>query len=173
MLSNLFDEYSLNARVRPALLALLPIVIFAYLAFPKLYEMAAGATSILVVGGLITALAHYCRYRGRKVEKVLFSSWGGKPTTVILRHRDSMLDSTTKRRYHDFLSRNIKGWTSPSAEEEAQNPVEADERYESAVRWLLERTRDTKQYSLLFKENILSRCTFIMVSRRYSDTLYT
>lgn len=154
MLSSLFDEYSLNARVRPALLTFLPIIIFSYLAFPQLYELAAGAMSILVIGGFITALSHLSRNRGRVVERKLFSKWGGKPTTIILRHRDIQIDAVTKRRYHEFLSSNIKDWVAPTENEEAQNPSGADQIYESAVKWLLERTRDKKRYDMLFKENI-------------------
>lgn len=154
MLSSLFDEYSLNARVRPALLALLPITVFLYLAFPQLYSVIAGAISIFVVFGLVTALAHYCRSAGRSLENKLFSAWGGKPTTILLRHRDAHIDPITKSRYHEFLTRNIDKWVAPTAADELAEPDKADHAYDSAVRWLLEYTRDQKRYPLLFKENI-------------------
>jgi len=133
---------------------LLPIIVFVYIGFPQLYELAAGATSVLVVAGFITALAHFVRYRGRSIEDDLFSSWGGKPTTVLLRHSDPTIDTVTKKRYHAYLSENINCWSAPAVDEEEKNPVGADEVYESAGKWLLESTRDTKIYSLLFKENI-------------------
>jgi hypothetical protein len=154
MLSSLFDEYSLNARVRPALLALLPAIFFVYVAFPQLYELVAGAMSILVIGGFITLLAHFSRNRGRTVEQGLFSVWGGKPTTVMLRHRDDHIDLVTKRRYHKFLANNIENWSAPTEEEEFNDPLGADHTYDSAVKWLLEYARDQKQYAMLFKENI-------------------
>lgn len=154
MLSSLFDEYSLNARVRPALLALLPATLFAYLAFPQLYQLLAGAIGIFVVFGIVTALAHFSRSRGRAAESELYAVWGGKPTTALLRHSDVHLDPVTKRRYHDFLAKNIENWRIPTEEEELREPRKADQAYESAVRWLLEHTRDQKRYALLFKENI-------------------
>jgi hypothetical protein len=154
MLSSLFDEYSLNARVRPSLLALLPLVAFLYLVFPQLYGVLAGAVGIFVVFGLVTVLAHFSRSAGKTAEQGLFTDWGGRPSTIMLRHRDTYLDSVTKSRYHRFLAKNIDGWVAPSAEEELNDPQMADERYDSAVRWLLEYTRDQKQYPLLFKENI-------------------
>lgn len=154
MLSSLFDEYSLNARVRPALLALLSVTVFSYLAFPQLYNLLAGAISIFVVFGMVTALAHFCRSTGRAAENKLYSAWGGKPTMIMLRHSDSQIDPVTKRRYHEFLAKNIENWIAPSEEEESQDPRKADQAYESAVRWLLEYTRDQKQYAILFKENI-------------------
>lgn len=154
MLSSLFDEYSLNARVRPALLSLLPLVAFLYLVFPQLYGVLAGAVGIFVVFGLVTVLAHFSRNAGKTAEQDLFTAWGGRPTTIMLRHRDAYLDSVTKSRYHRFLAKNIDGWVAPSTEEELNDPQKADEKYDSAVRWLLEYTRDQKQYPLLFKENI-------------------
>lgn len=154
MLSSLFDEYSLNARVRPALLALLSLTVFLYLAFPQLYTALAGAVSIFVVFGLVTALAHYCRSAGRNLESKLFSAWGGKPTTLLLRHGDTHIDPITKNRYYQFLTRNIAQWVAPGAEDEMNNPQKADQAYDSAVRWLLEYTRDQKRYPILFKENI-------------------
>jgi hypothetical protein len=154
MLSNLFDEYSLNARVRPALLALLSPTIFSYLAFPPLYNIIAGAISIFVVFGLVTTLAHLSRSAGRAAEKKLFSAWGGKPTTIMLRHNDVDIDPITKTRYHAFLSERIDRWVAPTEENELNDPRKADQLYNSAVRWLLEYTRDKKRYPILFKENI-------------------
>lgn len=154
MLSSLFDEYSLNARVRPALLAILSPTVFFYLAFPQLYKHLAGAMSIFVVFGLVTALAHFSRSMGKAAEKRLFSVWQGKPTTLILRHADDQIDAITKRRYRAFLTENIDGWVAPTQDEEFNDPRASDQSYESAVRWLLEYTRDQKRYTILFKENI-------------------
>ena len=66
MLSDYFDEYSLNARIRPSLLALLPAVLSIYVILPKLYEATVGLLGLLLVFGLITALAHFVKYRGEE-----------------------------------------------------------------------------------------------------------
>lgn len=154
MLSSLFDEYSINARVRPALLALLPAIVFVYVMFPQLYALVAGLISALVICGFVTALAHYTRSRGRGVETRLIASWGGKPTTILLRHRDGSIDPITKRRYRAFLERSVDGWRSPTEDEEKNSPNGADQAYDSAVKWLLEYTRDQEKYHMIFKENI-------------------
>jgi hypothetical protein len=154
MLASIFDEYSLNARVRPSLLVLLPGVIAVYCSFPQLYQSVAGIIGLIVVSGFVTALAHFARYNGRKVENILFKEWGGKPTTKLLRHDDRHLDQVTKDRYHNFLQASIPNWTLPTSELELNDPKRADEYYDSAVKWLSENTRDTKEFNLLFKENI-------------------
>lgn len=56
-------------------------------------------------------------------------------------------------RIHTFLAAKL-GVAFPTAAQEAQEPGEADRLCESATRWLLEQTRDTSKYSLLFTENI-------------------
>ena len=149
-----FDEYSLNARVKPALLVLLPLVVTVYVIIPTLYNVIATLFGVIVACGFITALSHYSRYQGRNTEKRLYKLWGGKPTTIILRQTDDTLDKHTKERYHKYLSQKISGWSAPTIEDEVSNVIEADARYDSAVKWLLEKTRDTNTYNLLFKENI-------------------
>jgi len=154
MFNGLFDEYSLNARVKPSLLALLPIIIGVFIAMPELYKTIASLLSLLTVCGLITLLAHFSRYRGRAVEKTLLMKWSGLPTTAFLRHSDPTLDEHTKNRYYRFLEENITDLTLPTKQDEVDNPVAADAKYQTAVKWLLEQTRDTKVHNLLFKENI-------------------
>lgn len=154
MLSDLFDEYSLKARVRPAFYCLLPLVVTVYLVAPTFYSTATALFSIAVACGFVTMLANFTRYRGRKTEKRLFDAWGGKPTTILLRHTDNSLDPHTKARYHSHISQNASGWTPPTIQDELNDPAQADKVYDSAIKWLLEQTRDKKKYRLLFDENI-------------------
>lgn len=154
MLSEYFDEYSLNARIRPALLSLLPPTLTVHITFPALYELSVGLLSLVLVFGLLTAMASYVRYRGRKLEQHLYKTWGGKPTTYILRQNNDVIDGVTKKRYYSYFESNIDGWQVPSQEIEATATEAADSYYESAIKWLLERTRDKKMYSMIFKENM-------------------
>jgi hypothetical protein len=153
-LGELFDTYSRQARLQPALLVLAPVFFTIAVWFPRDYSLTAGLVGLGVSCGIAGLLAHIARRRGRIAERQLFAEWGGKPTTIWLRHRDTHLDEYTKARYISFLQRHIAGWTPPTSEEEAANPEAADRRYETAVKWLLEYTRDTTKFPLVFKENI-------------------
>ena len=153
-LSDLFDSYSRQARLQPALLTLFPLFVSAAVWFPVLYELAVGLASLAIACGAVVYLAHIARALGRKAEQRLFTSWGGMPTTLWLSHGDDNLDAQTKARYHTFLMGHIPGWVAPSLEDEATDRQSAEIAYESAVRWLRENTRDRKQYSLVFKENV-------------------
>lgn len=149
-----FDQYSLQARLTPSLLALLPLFVTAAVSAPALYKLATGLVSLAVACGLTVALGHTARSRGRATEKKLLREWGGLPTTLWLRHTNATLDELTKERYYEFLEKKIPNWRAPTKEEEHADPGRADGIYDSAVKWLREHTRDHKQYDLVFKENI-------------------
>jgi hypothetical protein len=145
MISDWFDRYSLQARLAPALLSLFPAILLVALQFPLLYDTAAGLVGLALVCGVLTLASHFARTRGKKVEQRLNARWGGRPTTRFLLNDSYELDERTRKRYLTHFSNNIPEW---SLGEEPTLDID------SAVRWLLEKTRDTTVYSLIFKENI-------------------
>ncbi|BAY87908.1 hypothetical protein NIES267_74320 (plasmid) [Calothrix parasitica NIES-267] len=149
-----FDEYSLQARLLPAFCTLFPIFVTVAVWFPGLYQFVTGTIALVISVGLLVWLTHITRSRGRELEKKLFSKWGGIPSAYWLRQNDTHLDSTTKQRYYSFLEKDIPNWKVPTLAEEQANQTSADEMYRSASKWLLERTRDTSKFKLIFKENI-------------------
>ncbi|HYC06193.1 MAG TPA: hypothetical protein VED40_23090 [Azospirillaceae bacterium] len=151
----LFDVYSRKARLQPALLTLFPMFITVAVHFPGLYTFGAGLIGLAVTCGVTVWLADVARSRGRMFERRLQVKLGGKQTAIWLRHRDESLDPGTKEHYCAFLASRIPGWQMPTAEEEAADPKRADGNYDRAVAWLIEYTRDTKTYPLIFKELIV------------------
>lgn len=154
MSGNLLDAYGRQARLTPALLTLFPIFVTVAAWMPALYKLATGLVGLAVACGVTTVFAHIARYLGRSVQNTLIEEWGGLPTTFWLCWSDENLESQTKRRYFNFLESNIPNWNAPTPKDEKANIDEAKKAYGSAVRWLLEYTRDTKTFSLIFKENI-------------------
>jgi hypothetical protein len=80
--------------------------------------------------------------------------WGGKPSIVLLRHRDRRIEEHTKTRYREFLKTRLPQLTLPTPEEERADPEAADRKYQSVTEWLLTQTRDPKRFSILFRENV-------------------
>lgn len=152
--SELLDAYSRAARLRPAFLCLFPLIVTVAVWTPGIYTWVAGLLGLAATCGIIAWLAHFARERGRVAERELFNSWGGRPTTAWLRHRDNKLDAVTKARYYAFFKKHIEKWRAPTEKDETSNPSVADGYYESAVRWLLEYTRDRKRFPMVFQENI-------------------
>jgi hypothetical protein len=150
--ANLFDHYSFRARLQPALLALLPaaIGVFAWTG-PGVKWQSALWTLFGTAGGTYF-LAILARNIGKRIEPGLWRSWGGAPTTQLLRHSGTA-NPVMRERWHSSLAK-LLGKTFPSAQEEAANPTAAEDIYNAAVKLQIIKTRDTKTYSLLYKENV-------------------
>jgi len=153
ILEKVTDPYERKARLWPALLAMFPLVAMFELLYGAKVSILTNTAMLATSCGGLYLLTNVCRELGKRLESTLYASWGGKPTTQLLRHRDDTIEIVTKRRYHIFLSGKINE-PFPDQEQEARNPQAADEIYQSAVRWLLNHTRDTKRFDLLLKENV-------------------
>lgn len=149
-----FDKYTIKARLYPSFIVLLPtfvVGIYYITDFEKYYHY---FTAIISVGLFTFLLSQLGRDNGKKKEPKLNKYFGGKPSTQILRHNNNYIDTITKERYHKLLANKIDGLQIPTKEEEANDSNYADKVYESCVKFLISKTRDTKIFNLLFKENI-------------------
>lgn len=147
------DPYERAARLYPALLVLLPLLLVLATTSAVGKPLTSQLAALLGGCGATYLLANVSRMMGRARENTLFNAWGGMPTTQLLRHRDERVDRHTKQRYHALLARKLKTQF-PSSAEETASPGEADEIYRAGVKWLLGKTRDKKRFALLFKENV-------------------
>ena len=152
--NSLFDPYDRKARLGPALLCGLPLVVSVVLLVPDLGALWATVGGIVLYGGGATFLVQIGRDRGKVLEPGLFRSWGGKPSVAMLRHTDPRLSAATKNRYRAFLERAVPELTLVSPAVEQRCSQKADDGYQSATDWLLTQTRDHERFALLFRENI-------------------
>jgi len=153
LLSKITDPYERNARLYPALLAMSPIIILAVLLYGAKVSVIGNVVGLVVSCGGLYLMTNACRELGKRLEPKLFETWGGKPTTQLLRYKDATIEGITKRRYHAFLSGKINE-PFPNQNQEEENQKAADDLYQSGIRWLLNNTRDAKKFHLLFNENI-------------------
>ena len=146
------DAYTLRARLFPALVVAAPIAL-AVLSwcFTSRADLATLWTAIAWFGG-IAVLAQLGRDAGKRKEKVLFDQWKGKPTTRMLRHRDSTNPKTTQVR-HEQLRLLFPDLPLPGTQQENDDPKAADEVYDAMVTELRSRTRDKNKFRLVFEEN--------------------
>lgn len=151
ILEALKDPYERKARVTPGLLLCLPLLVPLVCVYGPKHPVLTSVVALLGGCGAIYVLASISRGLGKKLEEKLVKEWGGMPTTLILRHRDTFLDSISKRRYHDAIASKL-GIPMPTADQEAADPEKADDTYQGATRRLRELTRTDKQ--LLLTENI-------------------
>jgi hypothetical protein len=145
------DTYVWKARRTAILIAALPPALAAFAWFPHAdWKLLA---PVLTFFGMFALVAQLGRDKGKIKEPLLFQSWGGKPTTAMLRHRDSPFDPATLARLHEALA-GISGVPAPSKRKEAANPDAADVVYEDYVRYVRDATRDKEKYPRIFDENV-------------------
>ena len=149
-----FDKYTLNARLKPALLAFAPACLTIASLFPEKFLGWDLLVGVITTFGLTMLLENIARDMGKKKEPVLYEQWGGKPTTTMLRHNGSPLGATLLSRYHDKLKA-LTGINLPTDGEEKENPEAADQAYDVCVGFLRENTRDTNVFKLVHAENIV------------------
>jgi hypothetical protein len=152
LLKNFKDPYEQKARLFPGLLVALPLLAPLLLIFGPKNPYLTAILGLTMGCGTLYWFASITRNRGKALEEKLIAKWGGLPTTLIMRHSDNFLDSSSKFRYHSDIQTKL-GIVLPSATEEAADPIAADDLYIGATRLLRELTR-SNSHALLLKENI-------------------
>jgi hypothetical protein len=154
MASIKFDSYTWRARIVPAFLVFLPLAIAAFLWIPGIELVGRLAGVVLGPLGIAMLMAQVGRDLGYKKQPRLWNQWGGAPTTQLLRHRNLITNPVLREQYHRKLKELQSDLEIPTPEEEAQDPQRADHIYEAGIRHLIIRTRDQKQFPLVFPENV-------------------
>ena len=147
-----FDQYTMRARIQPAFWVVLPFGILLSIWMPGDSFPLNALLGLISTGGGTAVLAQIGRDEGRKKQSALWKSWGGPPTTRLLRFRDSP-DQIVLHQWRAKIER-LMGYSLPSRQEEAEDLAAADQKYEVAVSFLRESTRDTSKFPLVFAENI-------------------
>lgn len=147
-----FDAYTRQARLRPALIVVLPVALVAVMFFPGDLTLLGVLVSLLVGCGGTALLAQVGRDMGKQKEESLFKGWKGKPTTRMLRHCNAPNASILAMRHHK-LQTLLPNLRLPTAVEEVASPEKADEIYEACAAFLRNKTRDKEKFKLVFDEN--------------------
>ena len=132
---NIFDDFNVHARIIPALITVLPVYIYLLLknSVNNTFLQSLIPSSIVYI--LIVALYYrVIRNLGKKYEEKMYKELGGKPTTILLRYSNNMIDETTKNRYHKKLNEKVNDIDLPTKKEDE---VSSDDmKYESVINWL-------------------------------------
>jgi hypothetical protein len=146
------DMYTLYARYVPALIIALPVALaILAIASATLLDWDSIWAVIVWCGGAILVW-EIGRDMGKSKQSMLFEMWGGKPTTRMLRHRNTTNQTILNRR-HRKLEQLMGNLRLPTPEQEEKDPQKADDIYEACGSYLRSQTRDTEKFPLIFKEN--------------------
>ncbi len=151
-ISDIFDAYSLKARLFPALLTLTPIYSFLLVSMPEIKGL---VFALVGTPPMAMLVASFARNRGKAKEIKLWEQAGGNPIVRFLRHRDCTLSSIVKQNHHTAAS-NLFGRELPSAASEREDPKSADEIYDFIGHKLRTRDHANKEGrdKLLFSRNV-------------------
>lgn len=150
-LGRLLDPYELRARLFPGLLVLSPAIAFLALLYGNKNPLIVALSTVMATCGGPYLLSSFVRSWGQRAQDRLHREWGAQPSTILLRHRDNQLPRLTKLRYHELVASQL-ALIVPSADEERQDPVHADQVYASASDALRPLTSDSRAFPFIFKE---------------------
>lgn len=146
------DVYTLKARLTPALLTILPLIVTGITLFPQALDGWRSLYVVAATSGFLYLLSELSRRAGKRRQEKLFKAWGGKPSVALLRFMGARNRELVVER-HRNLATLFPGKRIPSVKDEERDPQRADDIYEVLGQTLIERTRDKKLFPLLFKEN--------------------
>jgi hypothetical protein len=145
-----FDSYSRQARIYPAMIAVLPVALIS--ALIRNNKPLVALTPILLSAGALFLASSIVRVLGQRAQQRLIVKWGGMPTTRLLRfcQAENQVMLQRRRQALEVLFRNPL----PTRRQEAANPQKADEVYIAAVRCLITHVRSQPgRFTLIDREN--------------------
>ena len=148
------DHYTFQARLLPALIVVLPLGLVVVAFQPSQSAAINFLAGVLVSFGLTALLSQLGRDLGKRKEADFFEKNGGKPSTLMLSFQSSALDRETLARCHAKLQSIVPNLQMPTHEEENKNMAGAFVKYDSCANFLREKTRDKKNFPLVYSENV-------------------
>ncbi len=125
---NRFDDYEIRARILPAIIVFLPVMIPVFLiVYGEMTATVSFLFSGIVLAALVYPLSFIVRRPGSRLEKTLWEQWGGPPSTRVMRWRDNTFSISLKTELHKAV-RDYCGITLSDLDEEQNDPPEADEK---------------------------------------------
>lgn len=132
-----------------AVLAPVSLVIVVFLRVSSIDSIVRSLIGIALTAGLHLIVMRTVRDRGNNVQRRLWRDWGGHPTAQRLRWREHRAAEIQQ------LHRRVESMTGvklPTAADERDDPLEADDVYEDAVGRMREMTRDHARFPRVYSE---------------------
>ncbi|CAM5555087.1 hypothetical protein ATER59S_04575 [Aquamicrobium terrae] len=95
----ILDIYNLRARLLPAVIGIAPAIAFAAISISWSEVSLPQVIATAAVAVLFVAASDIARRMGKRFERNMLASTGGRPIMTLLRHADPVLETRTKERY--------------------------------------------------------------------------
>lgn len=136
IIREIFDDFVIAARIKPAITLGLPMLLMTLyngIANSKWVEAEIGLALTVVI---MSFAAYIIRELGKTYEEKMYKELKGKPSTIILRFENDIIDDITKVKYHKWLNNKIADLQLPLSLEEECADTQSNSKYESAIRYL-------------------------------------
>jgi len=145
------DKYTLSARVYPAAIVFLPVLALGIAFSVDIKEYYHVLTAIGITSCLAFLFSHLSREFGKEKENGLWKKWGGAPTSQLLRKENNIIDPLTKEKIYSGMKLLL-----PESAILIENGTaeEMEDVFRAWIRYLRGKTRETKKFQLIFKENV-------------------
>lgn len=132
-IKDFFDDFTFHARVMPALVIIIPILVIGIYNGSIFSSWTENTTLVLIALVFLTFTSKIARNEGKRYEKLMYKQLGGMPTTIVLRFSDNTFDNVTKQRYHKRINKYSELNLPLDAKDENPN---SDDQYQSAANFL-------------------------------------
>ena len=131
-----FDDFTMIARVMPALTVAFPILLIALLnglLAAKWLEAGVGVSLATIV---VFYLSYIAREWGKSSEEKIYKKLGAMPTTIIMRFSDDKVDEVSKTQCHKWFNDKGEQYLLPMSKKEERADKQSDNKYTNAMKGL-------------------------------------
>lgn len=139
-ITKFISPYELRARMLPGLLLVMPAALLLVALVPRFHALEVltlAATGSFLVG---YPVGQWMRDRAQPNQSALFESWGGAPTTQLLRWNNFTISTREKELCREKIIA-LPGYKWPTASEAALDTVAADNHFKAIVGAVLSNAR--------------------------------
>lgn len=134
------SPYELRARTLPGMLMTAPIMALIAALLPMAHSWQGLTAAVISWIGVSYPIGQWMRDVAQPRQAALLNAWGGAPTTQILRWSDTTLTAQEKMIARNQMLR-LGEFSWPNADQENENPAEADAQYHAIVGAILSAAR--------------------------------
>lgn len=153
MITEYLDEYEVKARMVPGFIFLLPVLVDVGYCVPNFVKWPVCAAGGVCGFALMYCAGYVIQARGRAIQPALWNSWGGAPSTRLLREADSFFSPEWKASIRTAVKRAFS-LELLSPEEERRDRLKADRATAEAFKRVREHLRQRVPGGLWHKRNV-------------------
>jgi hypothetical protein len=144
-MTDIFGIYNIRSRICVGLVVLAPLLFQAYMLVPEVRNISSTFVITLITFALSNLIIIVARIRGSKALRKCFPDI--LPAQQFLLPEDTSIDEITKTRYYDFFRSHLGSF------EMTNDTKNSKIQSESAIKWLIARTRNSSDFPLIAEEN--------------------